>query len=131
MLKLAKKFAIPNFAGGNKGEKTIKRASTGGKLCTFVCRHVHSINFEQICICSGNNKELFWTVEHPHIHTPIHTHDFTMRFSCSGSTKSDALNFKRRKAETNSSTQRPFPVSVCPCCRVLVVVLAHSHIDSA
>jgi len=28
MLKLAKKFAIPNFAGGNKGEKTIKREPT-------------------------------------------------------------------------------------------------------
>lgn len=38
------------------------------QLCTFVCRHVHSINFEQICICySYDNNTLART--HTHAHT--------------------------------------------------------------
>lgn len=74
------------------------------QLCTFVCRHVHSINFEQICICySYDNNTLART--HPH------THKETLLLQSSGGNASSFIC--SRKAETKLSTQRPFPVFVC------------------
>lgn len=82
------------------------------QLCTFVCRHVHSINFEQICICYSydNNNTLARTHPHAHTHTKRHCCFRPHPLSWGGNASSFSCS---RKAETKLSTQRPFPVFVC------------------